>query len=411
MALHQSPKIVTDALVFYYDALNEKKSYLGKPTTNFITNGDFAGGLNAGTGGTGGDNPLNEIVRFVNPGDSEYCLRSTAVGGNIYTEYQMDLTTQLAASTTYVMSCWYYFSPDWNGSTAVFHSRAFSSSGANIATGADAGTAIETKVINGATWTRAYQTITTPSDYSNSFNWYLGYPSNNTAGYRYFTNIQMEQGTYPTPFVKGARTTTTAIRDLISNNSITASNLVYANDRKTTFSFNGANSVINIGPSTRYLPLESHTLEAWVKSPGLGAGMSTSGVFGITYGLIVQIQSGGQLGYYAYTTDSGSSVQLFSVNSTGVNLFDNTWHHITCTRTSTTASIYIDGVLNATASGGGAWTGTNTWSAMDAYIGYNPNNIYYWANGYIDSAKIYKKALSASEVYQNFAAQRIRYGR
>ena len=93
-----------------------------------------------------------------------------------------------------------------------------------------------------------------------------------------------------------------------------------------------------------------------------------------------------------------------------MNLFNNAWHHIVCTRTSATAAIYINGVLTATGGGGGSWTGNNIWSAMDGLIGNNPNNIYYWANGSISVAKIYNRALSATEIQQNFNAVRGRYG-
>jgi hypothetical protein len=169
---------------------------------NYINNGDFSGGLNAGTGGGGADNPLNTVVAFSNPGASGYVVRSTAVGGNSWTEYQMDLTTELRPSTTYVMSVLYFHDANWDGTRACFHARAFSASGNHVATGSNCGTTISTSTVGGNTWTYAYQTITTPSDYSNNFNWYLGYPSQNTAGYRYFTNIQIEPGSYPNPFVQ-----------------------------------------------------------------------------------------------------------------------------------------------------------------------------------------------------------------
>jgi hypothetical protein len=38
MSLSHSAKIVTDALIFYYDMANKKKSWLGAPTTNILPN-------------------------------------------------------------------------------------------------------------------------------------------------------------------------------------------------------------------------------------------------------------------------------------------------------------------------------------------------------------------------------------
>jgi hypothetical protein len=415
MSLHQSPKIITDGLVFYTDIDNSKKSYLGRPTTNFITNGDFAGGLNAGTGGSGGDNPLNEIVRFVNPGNSEYCLRSTAVGGNAFTEYQMDLTTQLVANTTYVMSCWYYFSPDWNGTSAVFHSRAFSASGANIATGSDAGTTIETKVINGATWRRAYQTITTPSDYSNSFNWYLGYPSSNTTGYRYFTNVQMEQGTYPSPFVKGTRSSTTAINDLTQNNTITATSLTYANNASTSFSFNGPNYI-----DASVTPFSLYNLNVWLYNnyiiPGNDSaigGIVTSYQSPINFNR--QTTQGINLGGWTGSA-TNESVHIWSNSSTASGFNGMThirdqipigWHNFQFNWNGSTYDIWVDGIKRTTFA---ANFGHATLHPVNAIrIGGDVAQSYYFV-GQIPSVSMYNKQLSDTEVLQNFNALKGRYG-
>ena len=159
---------------------------------------------------------------------------------------------------------------------------------------------------------------------------------------------------------------------------------------------------IDIGPATNFLPLEYHSLEIMVKSSGLGAGMNSGALFGLTYGIIVQILSGGSLSYYVYNTDNGSSTYLFSKSSTGVNLFDNKWHHIVCLRNSSNAEIYIDGELNSSGGNGGTWSGTNIWASMNGRIGDNPNNVSYNLFGSLNSPRIYNKALSSSEILQNY---------
>ena len=159
---------------------------------------------------------------------------------------------------------------------------------------------------------------------------------------------------------------------------------------------------IDIGPATNFLPLEYHSLEIMVKSSGLGAGMNSGALFGLTYGIIIQILSGGSLSYYVYNTDNGSSTYLFSKSSTGVNLFDNKWHHIVCLRNSSNAEIYIDGELNSSGGNGGTWSGTNIWASMNGRIGDNPNNVSYNLFGSLNSPRIYNKALSSSEILQNY---------
>lgn len=401
MALIYSSSIVTDGLVFYYDAGNTKKSYLGKPATNLITNGDFAGGLNAGTGGTGGDNPLNEVVQFANPGDSPYCLRSTAVGGNTFTEYQLDLSG-LAAGTTYVMSCWYYFDPAWNGTQAVFHSRAFSASGANTATGSDTGTAVETRVVNGVTWTRAYRTITTPADATGTFNWYLGYPSGNTAGFRYFTNVQFEVGSYPSPFVKGTRSSTQSVVDLTGNNAITISSLTYSNNATTSFSFNGSSNFLTCGNNSAISAISGTTavsVEVWVNLSGYGSS---------SYGVITH--KGNPWAWLMENPSNRMQIRFGLSVSGDVACADsathalNTWYQFVGTYDGANMRFYRNGVLTNTVAASGTLGGTGINMVVGNFSGA------YYSQGQIPVVKIYNKTLTAAEIQQNFNALRGRYG-
>jgi hypothetical protein len=98
-----------------------------------------------------------------------------------------------------------------------------------------------------------------------------------------------------------------------------------------------------------------------------------------------------------------------SDTTTGVNLFDNKWHHIVCTRGVSNYAIYVDGVLNRTGSGG-SWTGTNIWAGMNAQIGNNPNNVNLFYYGEMAGIKIYNRALSTEEVQQNYNTTKTRFG-
>ena len=98
------------------------------------------------------------------------------------------------ANNTYRISCWYAESSNYNGpdDSGFFHSRAFSSSGAHVSTPASRGTLLKTRVVDGLTWEYRYIDITFPSDYSGTFEWYIGYNgSNGNAGYRYFTGVSV----------------------------------------------------------------------------------------------------------------------------------------------------------------------------------------------------------------------------
>lgn len=229
----------------------------------------------------------------------------------------------------------------------------------------------------------------------------------NTTLYHNFAGINTSYYVADLAIKSNVRETDKALLDLSGTKKIYLTNASF--DSNSEIVLDGTDDYISGGPSTEYLPIPYHSLEACIKSPGLGPGMNTCAIFGITYGLIVQIYASGEVGYYAYTTDGGSQVLLFSLDSSGINLLDNNWHHVVCTRDNTNVNIYVDGVLNRTTGNGGNWSGTNVWSSMTMLVGNNPNNIYYYFNGSIGVAKIYNRALTTGEVLQNFKTYRTKY--
>lgn len=157
--------------------------------TNFFTNTSFALGNGVPQCNPAENNPTNVIIQFPNPGETIYCLQQYGY----YAEYQMDLTTQLVSNTTYIMSGWYSKSTDHNGADTMFHARTFSASGNHIATDYGLYNVLETRVVDGLTWSYCSAPINTPSDYNNAFNWYVGFGTNNTVGCRYYTKMSMKR--------------------------------------------------------------------------------------------------------------------------------------------------------------------------------------------------------------------------
>jgi len=155
-----------------------------------------------------------------------------------------------------------------------------------------------------------------------------------------------------------------------------------------------------------------HAIEFWVKSSGLGTGMvSGAGIIAFDFGRLVMINPNGTI-YYVMAAGSGLANLLFEVSSTNTYIFDNVYHHVVCTRGSSTYEIYVDGVLKNTGSNGGqlTWNGTNLWSAMNVQIGDNPNNIFYKLNGDLPYLRVYKAYMTASQVINNYNATRKRFG-
>lgn len=184
--------------------------------------------------------------------------------------------------------------------------------------------------------------------------------------------------------------------------------LGFSSNNSGIFVLNGTNNFI-LAPSVNTLgKLPNHAFEIWFKSPGLGVGQSVGGLICPDYGMTSFVLKG-QIYYYLYNTD-GTPGYLMQLSTTGVNCFDNNWHHVVCTRNEDNASIYVDSVLRASTSGGGTWSGSTTWSDMNISIGRNPNDSIYNLLGNIGIAKIYNKYLTAQEIKQNFNALRGRFG-
>jgi hypothetical protein len=402
MSSASGPNVSNDGLVFTYDMSNSKKSWKGAPTTNLLTNGHFENGNHVSQFSSGGSYGSYQIDYFPeNPGNSDYVLRQN---GGSNGEYEMGVT--LSPSTTYCVSCWVAYTPDSDMSTQILHTRWYYTGG-NSTTGG-AGTLYETKQMGGFTWERRYVTFTTSSTATGSFQWYLGYSTGGTKGFRYLTDLQIEAGTsVPTPFVNGTRSNTQAILDLTNNNTVTASSLTYAADG--TFSFNGSN-FFTLATSIDCFN-KSYSLEAWVKRNTTG---TTHGITGdVQYNWFnFYINSSNKLflqhGYY-------NPGELRSNVTGSTNILANTWYHVVGTfQFGVGMKLYVNGQLDASNTNTFAFAlsestrGPRYYGRSDtSSFGSAPN----YFNGSIDNFKGYSnKALTATEVQQNFQALRSRYG-
>ncbi len=91
-----------------------------------------------------------------------------------------------------------------------------------------------------------------------------------------------------------------------------------------------------------------------------------------------------------------------------LTILANTWYHISAVynASSITASIYLNGVLAQTLSGSSVFQNPPGNYAIGAF---GAAGSYYFP-GYVASHKFYNRALSATEIKQNFNANRDRFG-
>ena len=401
MGVYSGPDTSESGLVLYYDINTGIKNATGNISTNLIQNGNFVNG--AGSPQEGSSNPTNTIVELANPGNSPFVVRQNGV----YTEYELNVSSGLIANTTYVMSGWYAKSSDYNGQDFMFHARAFSSSGAHNATGVDTGYLIYSTVVNGITWEFRYQTIATPADFSNAFDWYLGYGTSNTTGYRYYTNLRLEKGTYPTLYNLLGTGSNGEVQNGVSYNSSNGGSLV----------FDGSNDYVSAG--TLSGSFASFTVIIWFYPTSVSdyqnpidCNYSYNGTTG-NIGPRLEMNSSGTLAWN-YSNNTGDNNQFYSHNVVSSGLAANTWHCAAITYnggTNTSTTYYNGNPTGLSRISIGSPTGfVGVMNNVNLGRGFHLGGAERIFAGRISNTQIYNKALSAAEVQQNFNALRGRFG-
>lgn len=164
--------------------------------------------------------------------------------------------------------------------------------------------------------------------------------------------------------------------------------------------FDGVNDYINGVNNSTVSTTGDMTAEVWFSvssTPGdwvrvFGKGDNTNRTFGLW------INVGSALFLYQRYGTSGISIQL----SQTVSL--NTWYHMVGTSGGTNHILYLNGVQVQSGTGGPTF-----YSSTDPYtVGYAGFHTY--IQGYVASAKLYNRALTSSEVLQNYNAVKSRFG-
>lgn len=378
MGAHSGINIDTNGLTFLLDPASAY-NWTNINSNNYITNGFFAEGLDATP--SGGHNAQNDIVVLNNPGNSNYVLKQTM--GINQTEYEMQPPIPSSFSSSPIcMSGWYAQSSDYTGGGRMFHSRAFSSSGAHISLGTGIGTELYNIDIDDINWSYRYAVLTTPSDYTGSFSWYCGYAGTAYTGARYYTNLKAEVGNIPN------------LVDLC-NNYHPSNTFCGYNVADRTIDFNNSNS-IDLPNSLGYQ--NSVSVFAWYKSTGTPAG----GYHIICGGaeLEISIPTAGQIRTGVYTSAR-------YVSNHGSGLTDGNWHHIGFTYNNLTKTSYIDGVNVGTQNTNGSALAS---SFGNRKLGRYGSSTTYYANGELGSFAVYNRALTDAEVKNNYENTKSRFG-
>jgi hypothetical protein len=420
MAGRVAPYVDNTGLVFAYDQSNTVRSYLGQPATNVITSGI------PGYFGSGGETLYQESLLGLRSDSGVFqrnfvtnpALADSGTYNNNGGLYKNFSTSTLSSSTRYIQISFDFY--------MITRYRTFASSTTGLngyigITYADSTTGDHgwnTTYSNGSgdDWSNdaAYvgrwqkvSLIAALNDKSpSSINAMYIYADRLTQGEGVFTNfIITEHATFPTGPVRytpGTRSVTQGLKDLTGNSTIDLSNVSF--DSNAQMTWDGTDDQIAVTGFTQPTDPNIYSVEAVVKlythNPGTNIGSVIVNNYSSLYGWIFYLN--GPLSYLGIRHHDGASGGYDLVYGTGINL--NQFYHIVATDDKTTVRLYLNGIQVASRASATALN----YSGQPTIGQFGGNNAV--TNGEIPVVKIYNKALSASEIQQNFNAVRGRYG-
>ncbi len=146
------------------------------------------------------------------------------------------------------------------------------------------------------------------------------------------------------------------------------------------------------------------TLEAWFR---ISTYVNWAGILGksnVATGVyVMHLSPLAQKIRFSYNSSTPWNVNVIDGNST---ISTNQWYHSVITSNGSVLNFYLNGALDKTQSISITF---NTGAGFPVSIGQDPPGSNEFFNGRIALAKIYNRALSASEVLQNFNSMRGRY--
>jgi hypothetical protein len=382
VGVYGGPKVSSDGLVFSLDGAN-LKSFKGEATTNEIVVVTWAGD---------GSNQASFVKESVLITDEnlkykgyETYLWSPGTSNNCYLN-GADLST-LRTSTVWTFSC-YVKRQDGEPITSLSVYMYYPTSD-----GSAAGTIQD--VGNG--WYRISRTRTGTDNYLSL----IGFTGFVTGHKYYLSGAQLEKKSYPTTFVATNTTRGTTVAtgggwaDLSGrgNNGTLVNGVGENSANGGSLVFDGVDDrvdVINPGISQTFSVL------SWINCTNVSSSNNIVSKNGPYFMRIVSSKL-----RFNVLTDTG---WLFQVGN--ATLSNNVWYHLAMVYDGSTWKGYINSNLDFSVSK----TGTISSNAA-LYIGYTPaGGEQAGFNGNIAQVSIYNRALTASEIQQNYNATKSRFG-
>lgn len=389
MSIASGPSTIEDGLVFCYDMGNTQKSWKGKPTTNLVAAPyDLLTGFGKAAGVTVTNNVAQNVDGTLNVGlvtGNGWLAYTGAIPTTNGQQYTTSWVVRKDAESINVSFGW-GGAHQGNLTTFTFNLQSGAFTGVTQAAGEVYGVRS-----TGNFWVVYYSSTLT------SGNAYYPQITIGTGVNVYFGGIQIESGNISSPIVTGTRSNTQALIDLTSKTTITALSPTYNNN--DTFSFNGGTERIDLGATIG--PMGNNwTISAWINSTNISL---TQNILSMNGPYFMRLD--GSKVRFNVLTDTW----LFQPGTT--TLSSNTWYFLTMVwnGSANTWTGYINNTQEFSVSKSGAMNAA--YSNFYGYVGYTPqggeqSNFY----GQIPVVYYYNRALTSSEIEQNFNALRGRYG-
>ena len=187
----------------------------------------------------------------------------------------------------------------------------------------------------------------------------------------------------------------------------------YSTENGGSIVFDGTNDWVDLGTATSLGFSSVRTISCWVKvsaiaSQGTVLGMwdLVGGVNQRTFALYVDFSTSK---FVSIWSPDGVNDGTVLYDTTNVQL--NTWYNLVCIFRSGVRELWKNGVLVSSLSQATTYTSASTNRlGMGAIPGRSSDTPGGFLNGNVANTQIYNRALSATEISQNFNALRSRYG-
>lgn len=405
MSDRSGPYIGSNGLVFSYDVNNNQKSFVGQTTTNVASTGavwnvynnvssDVTATLDTTTDTYQGSTVykltltpttstgVSYLTGGNNPGIGVYITGTGSGGGsaNTYTGYSIFFKPTVELYSTPIFTS-YSNIPGWQSNTNY-----------SVMPNDD-----------GWCWANViwYDTVTR----SDGKFWAIN-PKAATINVPIviywagaFKEEQNRSG-FVSKYTPTARSTAQVVYDLTGKNSVTATNLTFdsANSGTTpTFSYGGT-SYLEIPDSSAIKPDTGFiTVSSWFKSNSVSR-----------HDIILNKENAYELaagaGYIDYALYNHGGWEWYG----GIPYTPNQYYHVGLTYDGVTECLYLNGVLVYSRAQAGSIAQNTNQLRVGARGAPGAAGAFFVGN--IDVVQIYNRALTADEIYQNFAALRGRFG-